>query len=58
MIGNLIPITATLGKTTWDTCLAPKGDGTQFIPLKIKVRKDENIKVGDKIKLSFTLRPV
>lgn len=53
---GLVPITVTLGKSTWDTSLLPKGDGTQFIALNAKVRENENIKVGNKIKLSYKLR--
>jgi len=53
---GLVPITVTLGNSTWNTSLMPMGDGTQFIPLSAKVRKTEGIKVGDTIKLSFVLR--
>lgn len=53
---GLVAITATLGKSTWSTSLMPMGNGTQFIPLPAKVRKNENIFVGNKIKLSFVLR--
>lgn len=53
---GLVAVTVTLGKSSWNTSLMPKGDGTQFIPLSAKVRKAERIEVGDHIKLSFTLR--
>lgn len=53
---GLVPITITLGGTTWDTSLLPMGNGKQFIPLKKQVRKAEKITVGDKITLSFVLR--
>ncbi len=53
---GLVAITATLGKSTWKTSLMPMGDGTQFISLPAKVRKSENIELGEHIKLSFTLR--
>lgn len=53
---GLVAITATVGKSTWKTSLLPYGDGTQFVALPEKVRKAENITVGDKIKLTFTLR--
>ncbi len=53
---GLVPVTVTLGNTTWDTSLLPMGNGTQFIPLKKEVRKSEKITVGDNITLSFTLR--
>ena len=53
---GLVAITVTLGSSTWNTSLMPMGDGTQFIPLNTKVRKSEDIKIGDHINLSFTLR--
>jgi len=53
---GLVAITVKLGKLTWNTSLMPMGDGTQFIPLPAKVRKSEDIGLGDRIKLSFTLR--
>ena len=53
---GLVAVTATLGKSTWNTSLLPYGDGTQFIALNAKVRKAENVKIGSKITLSFQLR--
>ncbi len=53
---GLVPITVTLGSSTWDTSLLPIGNGTQFIALKKAVRKKERIEVGDSIELSFILR--
>lgn len=53
---GLVAVAVTLGGSTWDTSLMPKGDGTQFIPLSAKVRRAENIEVGDSIELTFNLR--
>lgn len=53
---GLVAITAKFGKSIWNTSLMPMGDGTQFIPLPAKVRKSEEIELGDHIRLSFTLR--
>jgi len=53
---GLVPITVTLGLSKWNTSLLPKGDGSQFIALNAKVRKAEDIKIGDRIQMSFTLR--
>lgn len=53
---GLIPITVILGKTRWKTSLLPMGDGTHFIALKASVRKAEDIDLGDRINLRFTLR--
>ena len=55
-VRGLVPITVTLGNTTWDTSLMPKGDGTHFIALNAKVRNSEGVAVGDRVKLSFRLR--
>ena len=53
---GLIAIKARVGDYTWDTSLLPKGDGTHFIPLNAKVRKKENIDLGDSITIYFSLR--
>lgn len=53
---GLVAITVFLGKSTWNTSLMPKGDGTQFIPLPAKVRKIENIQIGGNVSLFFVLR--
>jgi hypothetical protein len=53
---GLIPIKATVGKTSWETSLLPMGDGTHFIALNARVRKRENIDVGKMITISFELR--
>jgi hypothetical protein len=52
---GLIPTIITIGNTTWQRSLLPYGDGSLFIALNEKVRKAENIEVGDKITLSFKL---
>ena len=53
---GLIAITATLGKTQWQTSLLPFGDDTHFIALSKKVRQSERVSLGDKIKITFSLR--
>ena len=53
---GLIAISATLGNTSWQTSLLPKGDGTHFIPLSKQVRKAEDISLGDTITIRFTPR--
>lgn len=52
---GLVPVTITIGKTTWKKSLLPTGDGTLFIALSEKIRKAENIKVGDKVVANFSL---
>lgn len=53
---GLVPIEANLGLTTWQTSLLPKGDKNFFIALKASVRKQENIKLGDKVTLKYKMR--
>ncbi len=53
---GLVPVTVTLGESSWDTSLMPMGDGTQFIPLSAKVRKAEGVAVGGRVRLHYILR--
>jgi hypothetical protein len=52
---GLVPATITIGKTTWKKSLLPFGDGTLFIALNEKVRKTENIKIGDVVIAKFSV---
>jgi hypothetical protein len=50
-----LPVSVTIGKTTWDTSIFPdKKSGTYLLPLKGQVRKAEDI--GDTDTVAFTLR--
>lgn len=53
---GVVAITATVGSTSWNTSLLPKGDGSHFVALPQKVRKKENIEVGQPVILTFQLR--
>jgi Domain of unknown function (DUF1905) len=53
---GLVPITAQIRNTTWQTSLLPMGDGTHFIALSAKVRKAEDVQVGGKVSVTFRLR--
>lgn len=53
---GLIAVTTTVGSSSWPTSLLPMGDGRHFIALPAKVRKKENIKLDDTIKVHFALR--
>lgn len=52
---GLVPATITIGKTTWKKSLLPMGDGTLFIALNEKVRKAEDIKIGDTVSVNFQI---
>lgn len=50
-----IPVTITIGKTTWKTSIFPdKKSGTYLLPLKEIIRKKEKISEGDM--LEFLLK--
>jgi len=53
---GLIAVTAMVGSSSWPTSLLPMGDGTHFIALAAKIRKQEDIKLGDVVEMSFELR--
>ena len=53
---GVIAISATVGRSEWDTSLLPMGDGTHFIALPAKVRTKNKIEVGDRISVDFSLR--
>ena len=45
---GVIPVTATIGSTTFGTSLFPK-DGGYLLPLKDAVRRAEGLDVGDRL---------
>lgn len=52
---GLVPVTITIGRSTWQKSLLPFGDGSLFIALHEKVRKAEGIHVGDTLSATFSL---
>ena len=51
---GVIPVTATIGKTTYTTSLFPK-DGIYLLPLKNAVRLPEKLEIGKEIKAKLVL---
>ena len=45
---GMIPVTAQVGDTGWQTSLFPK-DGRYIVPVKAWVRKAEDLEVGDTV---------
>ena len=45
---GMIPVTCTMGTTTWTTSLWPK-DGRYIVPIKTAVRRAERVELGDEI---------
>lgn len=54
---GVIPVTATVGRTTFTTSLFPR-DGTYLLGLKVVVRKAEGIGIGDVIGVRLETGPV
>jgi hypothetical protein len=51
---GVIPVTATIGKSTFTTSLFPK-DGIYLLPIKNAVRLPENLELGMKAKVKLSL---
>lgn len=47
---GVIPVTVTIGETSWATSLIPK-DGTYVVPVKTAVREAEGLGVGDQVRV-------
>lgn len=51
---GMIPVAARIGETEWTTSLFPKNGG-YIVPLKDKVRKGEELEVGDTVRVHLTV---
>lgn len=51
---GLIAVDARLGSTKWETSLLPMGDGTHFVALNAKVRKEAKVDLGDEVHLAVS----
>lgn len=52
-----IPVTLTLGTSTWQTSIFPdKKSGGYLIPIKSAIRTQENITAGDTITITIEIR--
>jgi hypothetical protein len=52
---GVIPATVRIGQTEWTTSLFPK-DGSYLVPIKMSVRKAENLEEGDKVTIRLEVR--
>lgn len=50
---GMIPVTAQIGQTTWQTSLFPK-DGRYVVPVKAAVRSAERLELGDVVLVRLT----
>ncbi len=53
---GFVRMSATIGKTKWETSLLPMGNGSLFIALKAEVRKKEDIFEDDTITLTYSVK--
>ena len=51
-----LPILITLGKTIWKTSIFPCKEGSFILPIKVQVRKKENVFEGDTVTFSSHIR--
>lgn len=51
---GMIPVHATVGRTTWTTSLFPK-DGGYLVPLRAATRRAEGIDVDDRIEITLAV---
>ncbi len=51
---GMIPVTATIGDTTWTTSMFAK-HGTYVVPLKDVVRRAEDLDVGDVVTIHLSV---
>ena len=52
---GVIPVHVRVGKTEFQTSLFPK-DGLYLVPIKVSVRKAENLEKGDKVTIRLEVR--
>jgi len=51
---GVIPVAAAVGATRWSTSLFPK-DGRYLVPLKVAVRKAEQLEEGETVTVRLTI---
>lgn len=51
---GMIPVRVQIGETEWKTSLFPR-DGQYIVPLRMNVRKKENIEEGDEVTVQLRI---
>jgi len=52
-----LPVEITLGSSVWKTSLFPvRKEASYLLPLKVEIRKKENIQVGDSLNLLLEIK--
>ena len=53
-----LPVSAKVGKSEWKTSIFPdRKTGTYLLAIKSAIRKKENIKIGDTVKITIEINP-
>ena len=52
---GVIPVTAHIGTSTWQTSLFPK-EGRYLVPIKARVREAEQLEDGDDVRVRLDVR--
>lgn len=50
-----IPVTVTIGESTWNTSIFPEKKGTYFLPIKKSIRDAEGIGEKDEVTMVLTV---
>lgn len=53
---GLVAVTVCLGDSRWETSLLPMGDGTHFLALNKSVRDRNDVRIGEDVTVTFSLR--
>ncbi|MEO6532472.1 MAG: DUF1905 domain-containing protein, partial [Pseudolysinimonas sp.] len=53
---NSVPVTVTIGATSWRTSIFPGGDGRYSLPLKKAVRVAEKMERDSEVEVTIELR--
>ena len=52
-----LPVSVTIGRTTWKTSIFPdSGAGAYILPLKAEVREKEKIRAGNSVRFRIEIR--
>ena len=52
---GMIPALVRIGNTEWETAMFEK-DGRYIVPIKVSVRKAENLNEGDEVRMQLEVR--
>jgi hypothetical protein len=52
---GVIPVSARVGSTGWETSLFPK-DGGYLVPIKVAVREAEALELGDVVRVTLNVK--